>query len=83
MPSKSDEEIRKSIKRYEESLPESARNPNVQEDVERTIERASQPLPSEQEKQPPRGDYSDTQTRSHKAEDTSGKRSDTSHPENA
>lgn len=71
MPNKSDEEIRASIKQYEESLPESERNPNVQEDVERTIERASQPLPSKPEKQPRRGDYTDTQTHSHKTEDTS------------
>ena len=83
MTNKSDEEIRKSIKKYEESLLDSERNPNVQEDVERTIERASQPLPSVQEKQPRRGDYTDTQTRSRKAEDTSAKHSDTSHPESA
>ncbi len=64
-------------------MPDSERNPNVQEDVKRTIERASQPIPAEQEKHPRRGDYTDTQTRSHKAEGTSAKRSDTSHPENA
>ncbi len=71
MPDKSDEEIRKSIKKYEESLPDSERNPNVQKDVEETIERASQPLPTKPEKQQPDGDYTDTQTHSHKTEDTS------------
>ena len=30
MPDKPDEEIRKSIKRFEESLPESERNPDAQ-----------------------------------------------------
>jgi hypothetical protein len=46
-----DEEIRKRIKKYEESLPESERNPNAKEDIEKAIECAAQPLPSEQEKQ--------------------------------
>lgn len=71
MPDKSDEEIRKSIKKYEEGLPDSERNPNVQKDVEEAIERASQPLPSKPEK-PRRPDgYTDTQTRSRNTEDTS------------
>ena len=82
MPTKSDDEIRESIRNYEESLPESERNPNVQEDVERLIERASQPLPSAPETPPRRDGYSDTQTRSHTAEDTSDSHSDTSHPKN-
>jgi len=71
MPKKSEEEIRNSIKKYEESLSDSERNYSAKTDVERTIERASQPLPSKQEKQPRRGDYTDTQTHSHKTEDTS------------
>lgn len=71
MPNRSDEEIRKSIKQYEESLSESERNPNVQKDVERTIERASQPLPPKPEKQQPDDGYTGKQTRSRKAEDTS------------
>jgi len=71
MPDKSDEEIRKSIKKYEESLPDSERNPNAQEDTERLIECAAQPLPAKPEKQQPDGDYTDTQTHSHKTEDTS------------
>lgn len=71
MPHKSDEEIRKSIKQYEETLPDTEKNPNVQADVERTIERASQPLPTKPEKQPRLGDYTDTQTRSHNTEDIS------------
>ncbi len=71
MPDKSDEEIRKSIKEYEEGLPEAERNPNVEDDTKRLIERASQPLPAKPEK-PQRPDgYSDTQTHSHKTEDTS------------
>jgi hypothetical protein len=71
MPNKSDDEIRKSIKKYEESLPDTERNPKVKEDVECLIERASRPLPAKPEKQQPDGDYSDTQTHSHKTEDTS------------
>jgi len=71
MPKKSDEEIRKSIKKYEEELPDSARNPNAQEDVERLIERASRPLPAKPEKQLHPDGYTDTQTHSHKTEDTS------------
>jgi hypothetical protein len=83
MPNKPDEEIRKSIKKYEESLPDSERNPNAQKDIEGAIERAAQPLPSKPEK-PPRPDgYTDTQTHSHNTEDTSGSHSDTSHPKNA
>ena len=78
-----DEEIRKRIKKYEESLPDSERNPNAKEDFERTIERAAQPLPSEPGKQQPDGDCSDTQTHSHKAEDTSDSHNDTSRPDSA
>jgi len=47
------------------------------------IELAAQPLPSLQEKQRRADDYSDTQTRSRKAEGTSAKRSDKSHPPSA
>jgi hypothetical protein len=71
MPDKSDEEIRKSIKKYEESLPDSERNPNVEDDTKRLIERASQPLPAKPEKQQPDDGYTDTQTHSHNTEDTS------------
>jgi len=71
MPDKSDEEIRKSIKKHEESLPDSERNPNVQERVEGIIERAAQPLPSKPEKPLHPDGYTDTQTHSHKTEDTS------------
>jgi hypothetical protein len=72
MPAKSDEEIRKSIKKYEKSLPDSERSPKVQADVEGIIERAAQPLPAKPEKRQPGGDYTDTQTHSHKTEDTLG-----------
>jgi hypothetical protein len=71
MPDKSDEEIRKSIKKYEESLPDFERNPNAQEDAERLIERAAQPLPAKPEKQQHPDGYSDKQTRSRNIEDTS------------
>lgn len=71
MPDKSDEEIRESIKRYEKSLPDSERNPNVEDDTKRLIERVSQPLPVKPEKQQPDDDYTDTQTRSRNTEDTS------------
>ena len=71
MPDKSDEEIRKSIKKYEEELPDSERNPNVQKDVEGIIERASQPFPAKPEKQQHPDGYIDTQTHSRNTEDTS------------
>lgn len=71
MPDKPDEEIRKSIKKYEESLPASGRNPNVQEDVERLIERAAKPAPKNAGTPRPDERYNEKQTRSHTAEDTS------------
>lgn len=71
MSHKSDEEIRNSIKQFEETLSDAEKNPNVQADVERTIERASQPLPVKPEKQPRPGDYTDTRTHLHSTEDTS------------
>lgn len=76
---KSDEDIRKSIRKYEESLHDSERNPHAKEDVEKLIERASQPLPAEPGKLPRRGGYSDKQTRLRKTEGTSAKHSDKSH----
>ncbi len=71
MPNKSDEEIRKSINQYDASLTDSERNPNVQQDVERTIARAAQPLEVEPEKPPHPYGYTDTQTHPRKTEDTS------------
>ena len=68
---KSDDEIRKSIKQYEESLPDAERNPRAKEDIETLIERAAQPLPSKPEKRPPADGYNDRQTHSRTAEDTS------------
>ena len=41
MPDKSGEEIRKNIKHFEESLPETERKPDAQEDTQRLIERAA------------------------------------------
>lgn len=41
------EEIRKNIKHYERSLPDSQRNPRVKKDLERLIEHAAQPLPKD------------------------------------
>jgi hypothetical protein len=79
MPNKPDEEIRESIKRFEKSLSESEHNPDVQEDTERLIERAAQPLPEDEDKPRPDERYSEKQTRSRIAEDTSDSRSDTSH----
>lgn len=78
MPDKSDEDIRKSIKRFEESLPESERNPEAQRDTEYLIERAAQPLPKDEGRPHPDERYNETQTRSRKAEDTLDSRSDTS-----
>ena len=76
---KSDKEIRKSINKYEESLPDSQRNPNAKKDIEQLIERAAQPLSSKPGKPRRPGSYTGRQTRSHKAEDTSDSHSDTSH----
>ena len=80
---KSNDEIRKSIKKYEESLPDSERNPHAKEDIETLISRASQPLPSLQGKQQRADDYSDRQTRSRKVAGTSVKPSGKSHPKTA
>jgi hypothetical protein len=67
MPDKPDEEIRKSIKRFEESLSESERNPDAQENTERLIERAAQPLPKDEDIPHPDERYGEKQTRSRKA----------------
>lgn len=69
---KSEDEVRKSIKAYEKTLPESERNPNVKNDVEGAIARASRPLGVKPEKRPPAGSYIEKQTHSHNTEDTSG-----------
>ena len=79
MPDKSDEEIRKSIKRFEESLPETERNPDAQEDTQRLIERAAQPLPEDEDRPHLDERYSEKQTRTRKAEDSSDSHSDMSH----
>ena len=76
---KNDEEIRKSVKKYEESLSDSERNPNVQKDVEQLIERAAQTLPVSLGKQPRRGGYSGKQTHLRNTEGTSAKHSGKSH----
>ena len=68
MIDKSDEEIRKSIKRFEESLSESERNTNTQEDTGRLIERAAQPLPKDKDRPHPDERYTEKQTRSRTAE---------------
>ena len=62
-----------------DNLPPEQINPNAQETFEVTISRAAQPPQSKPETPEPDGDYTDTRTHSHKAEDTSAKRSDTSH----
>ena len=62
MAKKDDDEIRKSIKKYVDSLPESERNNLSKEDFERLIERAAQPLPPKLEKPPHDDNYTDTQT---------------------
>lgn len=79
MASKSDEEIRKSIKKYEESLPNLERNPNAEEDIERLIVRAAQPLSSKPGKPRRPDSYTGRQTRSRTTEDTSDSHGDTSH----
>lgn len=68
---KSNDEVRKSIKQWEESLPESERNPNAKEDFEKILERAAQPLESKPGKPRRAGGYTGKRTRSRTAEDTS------------
>lgn len=54
-------------------------NPNAQETFEEVISRVAQPQQSKPETPDSDDDYTDRQTHSHKAEDTSDSRSDTSH----
>ena len=76
----SDDETRKKVKQFEESLLESERNPNAKENLEQLIERAAQPLPKGGDTPRPDERYTETQTHSRSTEDTSEKHSDTSHP---
>ena len=71
MSDKSDDEIRESINKYQDSLPDSRKNPNIKKDVEKLIQRASQPLSKAQETLTGADGYTETQTRPHKTEDTS------------
>lgn len=64
---------------FVDKLPSEQINPIAQETFEEAISRAAQPQQSKQEIPDSDDDYTDTQTHSHKAEDTSAKRSDTSH----
>lgn len=59
----SDDQIRKSIKKYDESLPDSVRNPHHKEDFERLIEHAAKPIQPKPETPPPSDNYNGTQTR--------------------
>lgn len=61
-----------------DNLPSEQINPNAQETFGEAIERAAQPQQSKLETPDSDDGYTDRQTRSHKAEDTSAKRSDTS-----
>lgn len=65
------DDTRQSIKKYEESLPDSDRNPHAKEDIERLIERAAQPLRPRQEPRQDDDGYTDTRTHSRSTEDTS------------
>lgn len=60
-------------------LPPEQVNPNAQETFDSAISHAAQPQQSEPETPDSDDDYTDTQTHSHRAEDTSDSRSDTSH----
>ena len=68
---KSNEEIRKSIAKWEQNLPELERNPNAKESVEKILKQAAQPLELKPGKPRRSGGYNGKQTRSRKAEDTS------------
>jgi hypothetical protein len=68
---KSNEEIRKSIAKWEKKLPASERRSNAKQVFEKTLQRAAQPLESKPGKPRRLGGYSGKRTRSHKAEDTS------------
>ncbi len=67
-----DDEIRKKVKDFEESLPDDQRNPKAKEDFRELTERAAKPLPKDTEKSEPSENYTETQTRSHSTGDTSG-----------
>lgn len=57
---------------YIDNLPDDQKNDNAEQIFNKAIERAAQPKQSTQEKSPgSSGGYSDTQTHSDKAEDTS------------
>lgn len=71
MLNKPDEDIRKSINKYQKSLSDSDKNPHAKEDVEKLIRRASQPLSKAPETPPDADGYTETQTRPRKTEDTS------------
>ena len=68
---KNNEEIRKSIAEWEKNLPESERNPNAKQTVEKILKQAAQPIESKPGKPRHPGGYTGKQTRSHTTEDTS------------
>lgn len=71
MPNNDHDEVAKKVDAYEKSLPDSERNPKAKEDLENLIERASKPLPVDEQTQPTDERYNGKQTRSRKTEDTS------------
>jgi hypothetical protein len=66
-----------------DSLPDDQLNNDAEQTFDDTLKRASQPLESTPEKQDSADGYSDRQTHSGTAEDTSHSHSDTSHQSNA
>jgi hypothetical protein len=67
-----------------DSLPPDQRNPDPKATFDKLIERASTtPIPKGSGQSADDEDYTDTQTHLHKTEDTSARRSDTSHQSNA
>ena len=60
---------------YIDKLPSEQVNPEAKEVFDEAISRAAQPQQSKPETPDSDDDYTDTQTHSHKAEDTSAKRS--------
>lgn len=71
MPKDDQDEVAKKVDAYEKSLPDAERNPKAKDDFENLIERASKPLPKDEQTPPTDGRYNGKQTHSRKTEDIS------------
>lgn len=65
MSSNDQDEVAKKVEAFEKSLLKDKRNPNAKHDFEKLVERASQPLLVDKEKQHKTSRYNEKQTHSH------------------